>query len=270
LKNYYDFDDILYEKKDGVGWLTINRPDVLNAMRRQTYEELLVAFKDVADDDSIGVSVLTGAGDRAFCSGGDVNGQLERTTAIGRKHQSLVIDLAAAMRNSGKPIIAAVNGYAIGGGHELHLLCDVTISSDRAVYGQSGPRVGSVPVWGATQLLPHIVGEKRAREIVFWCRKYTADEAYAMGLVNKVVPHSELYTEVGKWCSELLDKSPQSIRLARTALNFSSDLLYPAYTHGMEMLSLINGNEENLEGVRAFLGKRSPNYRRYRKAPDED
>jgi naphthoate synthase/2-ketocyclohexanecarboxyl-CoA hydrolase len=175
-----------------------------------------------------------------------------------------MLALGAAMRNNGKPIIAAVNGYAIGGGHELHLMCDLTIASDRAIFGQVGPRVGSVPVWGATQLLPGLVGDKRAREILFLCRRYTAQEACEMGLVNRVVPHDELSAEVDRWCQEILDKSPQSLRIAKTALNFQSDLLYAAYTHGVEMLALTYGNRENLEGVRAFLDKRPPNYRRYR------
>jgi naphthoate synthase/2-ketocyclohexanecarboxyl-CoA hydrolase len=175
-----------------------------------------------------------------------------------------MLDLGAAIRNNGKPVIAAVNGYAIGGGHELHLMCDLTVASDRAIFGQVGPRVGSVPIWGATQYLPRLVGEKRAREILFLCRRYTAREAYEMGLVNTVVPHAELSAEVDRWCQEILDKSPQSLRIAKTALNFESDLLYAAFAHGMEMLALTYGNQENMEGVRAFLEKRPPDFRRFR------
>lgn len=259
-----DLQDILYLKDAGIARITINRPDVLNALRTQTYVELTATFGDAADDDGIGVVVLTGAGDRAFSSGGDVRAQASRTPSSGRRHLRRMLDLGAAIRNNGKPVIAAVNGYAIGGGHELHLMCDLTVASDRAIFGQVGPRVGSVPIWGATQYLPRLVGEKRAREILFLCRRYTAREAYEMGLVNTVVPHAELSAEVDRWCQEILDKSPQSLRIAKTALNFESDLLYAAFAHGMEMLALTYGNQENMEGVRAFLEKRPPDFRRFR------
>ena len=262
------FEDILYVKADGVARITINRPDVLNALRTQTYVELTDAFVDAADDDEIGVVVLSGAGERAFSSGGDVRGQASRTPNSGRRHLRRMLDLGSAIRNNGKPVIAAVDGYAIGGGHELHLMCDITLASERSVFGQVGPRVGSVPIWGATQLLPRLVGDKRAREIIFLCRRYSAKEAYELGLVNKVVPHEELAAEVDQWCQEILDKSPQSLRIAKTALNFESDLLYAAYTHGLEMLALTYGNAENMEGVRAFLEKRPPNFRRFRSRDD--
>ena len=213
-----NFEDIVLEKTEGVARITINRPDVLNALRRQTYEELNVGFTDCADDATIGVVVLTGAGDKAFSSGGDVRAQASRTPDSGRSHLRAILQLGSTMRNCGKPIIAAVNGYAIGAGHELHLMCDLTIASDKAIFGQVGPRVGSVPIWGATQLLPRIVGEKRAREIVYLCLKYSADEACAMGMVNKVVPHSELYSEVESWCQQILDKSPQYASNVRTVV----------------------------------------------------
>lgn len=263
-----EFEDVLYEKTNGVAKITINRPEVLNALRRQTYEELEVAFTDAADDSEIGVIVLTGAGDRAFSSGGDVRTQAVRTPDTGRAHLRAVLKLGAAMRNGGKPIIAAVNGYAIGGGHELHLMCDLTIASDRAVFGQVGPRVGSVPIWGATQLLPRIVGEKKAREIIYLCLQYSAVEAMEMGMVNKVVPHEDLYNEVDDWCQQLLDKSPRSLRIAKTVMNHGSDLDYHSYIEGVELLAQTYGDEENLEGVQAFLEKRSPNYRKFRKPAD--
>ncbi|MBO0704514.1 MAG: enoyl-CoA hydratase/isomerase family protein [Candidatus Dormibacteraeota bacterium] len=258
------FTDILVTKEGGIARIVIDRPDVLNALRSQTYAELTAAFTEAADDDEVGVVVLSGAGDRAFSSGGDVRGQAERTPASGRRHLRRMIDLAAAIRNNGKPVIAAVDGYAIGGGHELHLMCDMTIATDRSEFGQVGPRVGSVPIWGATQLLPRLVGEKRAREMIFLCRRYSAREAYEMGLVNKVVPPGELDAEVDSWCQDILDKSPQSLRIAKTSLNFESDQLAASYTHGLEMLSLTYGNDENLEGVRAFLEKRAPDFRRFR------
>lgn len=256
--------DVSYEKGGGIATVTINRPEVLNALRGQTYVDLITALRDSTDDDEIGVVILTGAGDRAFSSGGDVKGQKTRTVAAGRKHLHRMMELHALLRNSGKPSIAAVNGYAIGGGHELHLMCDLTIASDQARFGQVGPRVGSVPIWGATQLLPRMVGEKRAREIIYLCRQYSAAEAYEMGLVNKVVPHAELMATAREWAGEILDKSPQSLRIAKTSLNFESDLLYSSYVHGIEMLALTYGNSENLEGVNAFLEKRPPDYRKFR------
>jgi naphthoate synthase/2-ketocyclohexanecarboxyl-CoA hydrolase len=264
--NVHAFEDIIYEKRHGVAKIIINRPHVRNALRPKTYEELYNAFRDAADDDEVGVIVLTGAGDEAFCAGGDVSDQAQRTPSAGRKLMRRLLLLGTLMRSCGKPIIAAVKGYAVGSGHELHLFCDITIAAENAKFGQVGPRVGSVPVWGGVQLLPRIVGEKRAREMIFTCRLYDAYEAERMGLVNKVVPLSQLDEEVSKLCEEILDKSPQSLRIAKTVLNFESDLLHAAYTHGMEMLALTYGSEEQREGVSAFLEKRKPDFRRFRSA----
>lgn len=256
--------DVVYEKDGGVATITINRPEVLNALRGQTYQDLITALRESTDDDEIGVVILTGAGDRAFSSGGDVKGQKTRTVAAGRKHLHRMMELHALLRNSGKPSIAAVNGYSIGAGHELHLMCDLTIASEQARFGQVGPRVGSVPIWGATQMLPRMVGEKKAREILYLCRQYSAAEALAMGLVNEVVPHAELLPTARAWAEEILDKSPQSLRIAKTSLNFESDLLYSSFIHGIEMLAMTYGSAENMEGVNAFLEKRPPDYRKYR------
>lgn len=261
------FEDVLYEKRDdGVARITINRPDVLNALRTQTYEELARAFRDAGEDPAIGVVVLTGAGERAFSSGGDVRYQRERTADSARVHLARTLELGMVMRNLGKPIIAAVRGYAVGGGHELHLWCDLTIAAENARFGQVGPRVGSVPVWGATQLLPRIVGEKKAREMLFLCRQYDAREAERMGLVNAVVPLDKLDEEVEAWCQEILDKSPTCLRIAKIALNHASDGdFYPSYVHEAELLALFTGTEEQREGQRAFLEKRKPDYRQYRR-----
>jgi naphthoate synthase/2-ketocyclohexanecarboxyl-CoA hydrolase len=259
------FEDILYEAAGGIARITINRPEVRNALRTQTYKELTEAFRQAADDEEVGVIVLRGAGDEAFCAGGDVRGQAERNPEIGRRHLRTAHALGITMRGCGKPIIAAVRGYAVGGGHELHLFCDLTIAADNAKFGQVGPRVGSVPVWGATQNLARMVGDKKSREMIMLCRLYDAATAERMGLVNKVVPLADLDREVDAWCQELLDKSPQCLRLAKTALNFESDLLFPAYTHAMEMLAMTYGNAENMEGIRAFLEKRKPDYRQYRR-----
>jgi naphthoate synthase len=265
MLNPPDLTDVTYASEDGIAIITINRPKTLNSLRGQTYRDLITAFQAASDDDEIGVIVLTGAGDRSFSSGGDVKGQSSRTVAAGRKHLQQMMELFAVMRNSGKPTIAAVNGYAIGGGHELHLMCDLTIASDKAIFGQVGPRVGSVPIWGGTQMLPRIVGEKKAREIIFLCRQYGAEEALDMGLINTIVEHDKLMDEVKAWCGEILDKSPQSLRIAKTSMNYESDNLYSSYQHGIEMLALTYGNEENMEGVTAFLEKRPPDYRKFRR-----
>jgi dihydroxynaphthoic acid synthetase len=259
------FEDIVYEASGGVARITINRPEVRNALRTQSYRELTEAFRQAAEDEEVGVIVLTGRGDDAFSAGGDVRGQAERTPEIGRRHLRTMQALGITMRGCGKPVIAAVKGYAVGGGHELHLFCDITIAAENARFGQVGPRVGSVPVWGATQMLARMVGEKKAREMMFTCRLYDAREAERMGLVNKVVPLADLDREVDAWCQELLDKSPQCLRIAKLAMNFESDLLFPALTHAMEMLAMTYGGPENMEGVHAFLEKRKPDFRKYRK-----
>ena len=260
------YEDVEVENRDGVVWIRINRPEVLNALRHQTYADLLGAFEEYVDDPTVGVFVLTGAGDRAFSSGGDVRGQAVRTPESGRALFRLLFKLSSAIRNCGKPVIAAVNGYAIGAGHELHLMCDISVAADTAIFGQVGPKVGGVPVWGATQLLPRMVGEKRARELIFLCQQYSAAEALNMGLVNKVVPAAELESAVDAWCQELLNKSPRALRIAKTVLNHGSDTDYHSYVEGMELLSAGYGDAENLEGVTAFLEKRPPDYRKFRTA----
>src|SRR5580698_1413890 len=211
-----EYEDVTYEPKGGVARITINRPEVLNALRRQTYADLRDAVKEATGDPEIGVIVLTGAGEKAFCSGGDVKTQASRTVHDGREQLRVVMEMGAALRTSGKPVIAAVNGWCIGAGNELNIMSDLAIASDRARFGQVGPKVGSVPILGAMQVLPRIVGEKKAREIVFMCHQYTAAQACEMGLINKVVPHEELYPEVERWAEELLDKSPRSLRIAKT------------------------------------------------------
>jgi dihydroxynaphthoic acid synthetase len=260
-----NYEDVLVDIGNGVCRITINRPEVLNALRLETYSELTDAFRSGADDPTVGVFVLTGAGQRAFSAGGDVRSQAERTPESGRKLLRIVLELGSVMRNCGKPIIAAINGYAVGAGHELHLMCDLSVAAEHAELGQVGPRVGSVPVWGAVQLLPRIVGEKRAREIIFLCQRYSASDALEMGLVNRVVPIAQLKGEVDSICEELLDKSPRSLRIAKMLMNHASDLDYNTYVTGAEMLSSTYGDDENLEGVRAFLEHRDPDYRRFRR-----
>ncbi|GIW41106.1 MAG: 1,4-dihydroxy-2-naphthoyl-CoA synthase [Candidatus Binatia bacterium] len=258
-----EFQDILYEKKDGVAWITINRPEVRNAFRARTVDEMIEALRDAWRDSDVGVVVLTGAGDKAFCSGGD---QKERTAAgYAGGGTGIGLDVAtlhSLIRNIPKPVIAMVNGYAIGGGHVLHVVCDLTIAADTAVFGQVGPRVGSVDPGFGTAYLARIVGEKKAREIWYLCRQYTAKEALEMGLVNKVVPASELRAEVEKWCRELLERSPTALKLAKYSFNADTDHIHGITEMGFSALELFYRTPESQEGQKAFLEKRKPDFRR--------
>src|SRR5215212_982107 len=226
------FEDILYEKRDGFATITINLPEVLNAFRAETVEEMLAAMRDAEEDRDIGVIVLAGAGDRAFCAGGDNSARASSSGQMGGAEGGYggrglvglpIEELHSAIRDSRKPVIAKVQGYAIGGGNVLATVCDLTIASEKAQFGQVGPRVGSVdPGWG-TAYLSRLVGEKRAREIWFLCRRYTAAEAYEMGLVNKVVPAEQLDAEVESWCREILALSPTAIAIAKRSFNADSE-----------------------------------------------
>lgn len=258
------FEDILYEVGNGRATITINRPDRLNAFRVQTIRELCEAFEAAADDDAVGVIVFTGAGEKAFCVGGDVRDPT-RTAGQKRGLHHLHDRLAVAIRNNGKPIIVKVRGYCIGGGNELNVMCDLTITGASGRFGQAGPKIGSAPLWWGCQLMPSVVGEKKAREILYLTRQYTADEALAMGLVNKVVPDDELDAEVDAWCDEILRKSPQGLRLAKIAMNALTDQLYGAVQHGLELVALnhIFGDEPK-EGIASFQEKRKPDWRKFR------
>ncbi len=259
------FEDIIYEKKDGIARVTINRPKVLNAFRSKTLDELALAFDDAGNDDSVGVAVLTGAGEKAFCAGGDISEMGELSPSAGRKFLGKCLKASTAIRNCSKPVIAMVRGYCMGGGHEIHLMCDLTIAGESAQFGQTGPTVGSVPIWGGTQMLPRAVGEKKAREIVFLCRRYSARQAEEMGLINKVVPDDKLEEETLAWCKRILEMSPQALSVAKVSMNFESDLLYASFAHGAEMLRLVYGTEEIKEGMTAFLQKRKPDFGKFRK-----
>lgn len=255
------YQDILYEKRDGVATITINRPQVLNAFRAQTVEEMLEAMRDADSDPEVGVVVLAGAGERAFSSGGD-NSARDGGYG-GRGLVGLPIEeLHSAIRDSRKPVIAKVQGYAIGGGNVLATVCDLTIASEKAVFGQVGPRVGSVdPGWG-TAYLARLVGDKRAREIWFLCRRYSAAEAFQMGLVNKVVAPERLDAEVAEWCREILALSPTAIAIAKRSFNADSENIRGIGALGLEALALYYNTEEAKEGTTAFLEKRPPKFRK--------
>jgi dihydroxynaphthoic acid synthetase len=257
--------DVLYTAHEGVARITINRPEKYNAFREETLDDLIAAFSEAEADRTVGVIVLTGAGEKAFCSGGDISWEDASDPVGAARMNRRTSNLALVMRGCGKPIIARVRGYAVGGGNELQMLCDLTIASEDSRFGQAGPKMGSVPVWWGTQLLPRIVGERKAREIVMLCEQIPAPEAVALGLINKAVPADELDSAVDEWCERLLSLSPQALRVAKLSLNFESDQLWPSVQHGQQMINFIHGTAEFHEGTRAFLEKRKPDFARFRK-----
>jgi 2-ketocyclohexanecarboxyl-CoA hydrolase len=252
--------DILFEVRDGVARITINRPEKYNAFTPQTCEELIDAFRRAGWDKSVAVIVLAGAGDRAFCTGADQSAH--EGSYGGRGTIGLPIDeLQSLIRDVPKPVIARVQGFAIGGGNVLATLCDLTIASDKAVFGQVGPKVGSVDPGFGTAYLARVVGEKRAREIWYLCRRYSAKEAYEMGLVNAVVPAERLDEEVERWCAELKERGPTAIAIAKRSFNADTEQLRGLSSLGFEAVALYYGTEESKEGGRAFREKRPPKFR---------
>jgi len=263
-----DFEDIVYEREAGIATITINRPKVLNAFRAHTVDEMVEAFKDAWADRAVGVVILTGAGDRAFSTGGDQSVR-EGGGYQGKRSRSDigldVEDLHAIIREIPKPVIAAVNGYAIGGGHVLHFLCDLSIAADTARFGQVGPRVGSVDPGFGTAYLTRVVGEKKAREMWYLCRQYSAQEALQMGLVNAVVPSASLMDEARSWAREILAMSPTALKIAKASFNAETEHIRGASALGMSALALYYGTEEAQEGARAFNEKRAPDFRKHAK-----
>lgn len=260
-----DFEDILYEERDGVATITMNRPRVYNAFRPQTVMELLSAFRTAGWKQDIGVIVLTGAGDKAFCTGGDQSDH-EGGYGDGEIHGDIgmpVDELHAVMRDVPKPVIAKVRGYAIGGGNVLATICDLTLASETAVFGQVGPKMGSVDAGFGTAYLSRVVGEKKAREIWYLCRRYTADEALEMGLVNKVVPDEQLDAEVDAWCAELVQRSPTAIAIAKRSFNADSDHIKGLGGMAFQALKLYYDTAESKEGVNALQEKRDPDFRKF-------
>jgi naphthoate synthase len=270
-----EYEDIRYEKsgtKDaptGIAKITIDRPEVRNAFRPRTIVEMARALEDAREDTRVGVIVLTGAGEKAFCSGGDQrvrgdSGYLAEDDAgkagIGRFH---VTDLHVQIRRLPKPVVAMVAGYAIGGGHVLHLVCDLTIAADNARFGQVGPRVGSFDGGFGAGLLANLVGPKRAKEIWFLCRQYSAEEALEMGMVNAVVPLAELEAETVRWCEEMLENSPFALRLLKASFNAAEDGLTGIQQLAHDANLLFYGSEEAQEGRNAYREKRRPEFERF-------
>jgi dihydroxynaphthoic acid synthetase len=253
-------EEILYEVDGGVARVTINREHRMNAFTLDGAERLVTCVQQAGADPEVGVIVLTGAGERAFCTGGDVGDFESFTIDIDRSMNTTLLRLSHELRTCGKPVIARVNGYCIGAGNELNMLCDLTIAADHARFGQTGPKMGSVPNWWVTQLLPRSVGDKRAREIIYLCLQYSAQEAKDMGWVNRVVPKEELDDAVAEWCQRLLAMSPTALRLAKMAINQGSDQALAAVTQGMELITFFHDTDESKEGMRAFLEKRKPKF----------
>jgi len=263
------YTDILYAKCDeGIAKITINRPEVRNAFRPETVREMQAAFNDARDDENVGVVILTGQGKEAFCSGGDQrvrgNGGYVGGDGVPRLN---VLDLQRQIRTLPKPVVAMVAGYAIGGGHVLHMICDLTIAADNARFGQTGPRVGSFDGGYGASYMARIVGQKKAREIWFLCRQYDAQQALEMGLVNCVVPYERLEEETVQWCREMLANSPIALRCLKASLNADCD--------GQAGLQELAGNatllfymsEEGQEGRNAYLEKRRPDFRKFPRLP---
>jgi 2-ketocyclohexanecarboxyl-CoA hydrolase len=252
--------DVLYQERDGVATVTLNRPQALNAIRVGMYEQIAEALREAAWNRDIGVIVLTGAGDRAFCVGGDTGDR--KSERSGRGIIGVPLDqVHAAIREAPKPVIAKVRGYAIGGGNVLATLCDLTIAAESASFGQVGPRVGSVdPGWG-TAYLARVVGEKKAREMWFLCRRYGAHDAQKMGLVNCVVADAELDAEVDRWCAEILALSPTALAIAKATFNADTDSLRGVAAIGQNAVALYYGTDEAKEAGAAFREKRKPRFR---------
>ncbi|WP_458412139.1 1,4-dihydroxy-2-naphthoyl-CoA synthase [Schinkia sp. CFF1] len=262
------YEEILYETYNGIAKITINRPHVHNAFTPLTVAEMIDAFADARDDSSVGVIILTGAGDKAFCSGGDQkvrgHGGYVGKDNIPRLN---VLDLQRLIRVIPKPVVAMVAGYAIGGGHVLHIVCDLTIAAENAVFGQTGPKVGSFDAGYGSGYLARIVGHKKAREIWYLCRQYNAKEALDMGLVNTVVPLEKLEEETIQWCNEMLEKSPTALRFLKAAFNADTDGLAGIQQFAGDATLLYYTTDEAKEGRDAFKEKRTPDFGQFPRFP---
>ena len=260
-----EFTDVGYQVDRGLAWITIERPDRFNAFRARTVDELIFAFKTAWTDRAVGVVALSGAGDRAFCAGGDQK-QRQETGDYGPSETGLfeIEALHRVIRELPKPVIAAVNGVAIGGGHVLHVICDLTIAADHARFGQAGPRVGSFDAGFGSAYLARILGDKRAREVWYLCRQYDAATMERWGLVNRVVPLAELRDEVRRWADEMLALSPTALRVLKHSFNADSESISGIGTMSFDSLELFLGTAEAREGVAAFSEKRPPDFSKFR------
>lgn len=262
------YEDIKYETYNGIAKITINRPEVRNAFRPKTVKELLEAFTHARDDSKVGVIVLTGEGEKAFCSGGDQSvrghGGYVGEDEVPRLN---VLDLQRLIRVIPKPVVAMVAGYAIGGGHVLHVVCDLTIAADNAIFGQTGPKVGSFDAGYGSGYLARIIGHKKAREIWYLCRQYDAQAALDMGLVNTVVPYAQLEDETVQWCEEMLSMSPTALRFLKAAMNADTDGLAGLQQLAGDATLLYYTTDEAKEGRDAFKEKRKPDFGQFPRFP---
>lgn len=256
------FEDIIFAKTKHVARITINRADKGNPLRTKTLIEMVDALQDAADDGEIAVVVITGAGSKHFCSGGDSSdiggGKAGYTTGVKK-----IFEVERLIRMCGKPVIAAVNGWAVGGGHIMHTVCDLTIASDTARFAQVGPKVGSWEAGFGATYLARLVGEKKAREMWFLNQIYTAQEALEIGLINKVVPAGKLMEEVDSWCQEIVNRSPTAIKFLKTAMNTPTDWIYGMQRFAGEALWQYYAGDEALEGRMSFMEKRKPDYKQF-------
>ncbi len=267
-KSIKEYQDILFEFFEGIAKITINRPQVYNAFRPETTTEISDAFRICREDQSINVVLLTGAGDKAFCSGGDQNVKGKGGYIGGDGVPRLnILDVQKQIRSLPKPVIAMVNGYAIGGGHVLHVVCDLSIASENAIFGQTGPKVGSFDAGFGSSYLARIVGQKKAREIWFLCQQYDAKEAEKMGLVNKVVPLNELEDTCVEWAKMMMKRSPMALRMIKLGLNAELDGQAGIQEFAGNATLLYYLTEEAQEGKKAFLEKRDPDFHKYPKFP---
>ncbi|MFC4355850.1 1,4-dihydroxy-2-naphthoyl-CoA synthase [Chryseomicrobium palamuruense] len=267
-KTLHEYEDIKYEFYNGIAKVTINRPEVRNAFRPKTVMEMIDAFSRARDDKNVGVIVLTGEGEKAFCSGGDQSvrghGGYVGDDEIPRLN---VLDLQRLIRVIPKPVVAMVAGYAIGGGHVLHVVCDLTIAADNARFGQTGPTVGSFDAGYGSGYLARIIGHKKAREIWYLCRQYDAQQALDMGLVNTVVPYEQLEDETVQWCEEMLSKSPTALRFLKAAMNADTDGLAGLQQFAGDATLLYYTTDEAKEGRDAFKEKRKPDFGQFPRFP---
>jgi dihydroxynaphthoic acid synthetase len=260
------FNDLLYAVRNNVATITINRPKTLNSLTGETMRELVEAIEAASNDGRVGVIVLTGAGDRAFSSGGDVN--WEKAGGLARRHVDISPRVVhEAIRHAGKPVIAAVKGYAIGMGNHLAYYCDLTIAADNAIFGQNGPRVASPAEGYPVALLQRVVGTKKARELWYLCRRYTAQQALEMGLVNAVVPLARLDAEVREWCRDILAASPTCLEILKASFEADIDYLRDTSPHHLQRMLApdFHGSDEQQEGPDAFLAKRPPDFNKFRR-----
>jgi 1,4-dihydroxy-2-naphthoyl-CoA synthase len=259
---------ILFEKKGGVAWITFNHPERHNSFDHATISEYGDALWAAHGDGNIGVVVVTGAGTQAFCAGGYLADLQNFSTEKGRKLFDAATNALTAMRRIRQPVIASVNGFAIGGGNEIVICACLAIASENAKFGQVGPKIGSSPVIGGTNMLALTIGEKKAREVVYFCKQYSAAEALELGWINKVVPQDKLKEETQAWCETLLDRSPSYLEISKISSNVWFDSITPSLEHGKHLIMRMAGSPEMTEGATAFMNKRKPDFRRFRRNED--